>query len=65
MGGNTLNDWPKTAALICDMDPDGFTSMCWRRSGATELANGGAGLINLKCAGGWKSSTVAEGYIAQ
>eukprot|EP00957_Ditylum_brightwellii_P128654 9814371-Ditylum_brightwellii.AAC.1 len=22
MGENALNDWPKTAALICDLDPD-------------------------------------------
>ena len=40
-----------------------LTSHSFRRSGATQLANSGISLINLKKAGRWRSSTVAEGYI--
>ena len=40
-----------------------LTTHSFRRSGATSLANGGATLIQLKRAGRWASSTVAEGYI--
>eukprot|EP00957_Ditylum_brightwellii_P057037 4323090-Ditylum_brightwellii.AAC.1 len=29
------------------------------------MADSGASIINLKRAGGWKSSTVAEGYVAE
>eukprot|EP00957_Ditylum_brightwellii_P053172 4031732-Ditylum_brightwellii.AAC.1 len=50
---------------MCKLNPDDYTCTCWRRSGETELANDGAGLINLKRAGRWKRSTVVEGYIAK
>ena len=40
-----------------------LTTHSFRRSGATALANAGASLIQLKRAGRWQSSTVAEGYI--
>eukprot|EP00957_Ditylum_brightwellii_P123932 9447115-Ditylum_brightwellii.AAC.1 len=50
---------------MCKLNPDDYTCTCWHRLGATELANGKAGLINLKHAGGWKSSTVVERYIVE
>lgn len=36
---------------------------CFRRSSASLLADAGADLISIKRHGGWKSSTVAEGYM--
>jgi len=46
-------------------DPKKYTSHGMRRTGATFLANAGISLPLLKNAGGWKSSTCAEGYIAE
>ena len=40
-----------------------LTTHTFRRSGAMALANNGASLIQLKRAGRWSSSAVAEGYI--
>eukprot|EP00591_Stephanopyxis_turris_P009942 CAMPEP_0195506564 /NCGR_PEP_ID=MMETSP0794_2-20130614/127_1 /TAXON_ID=515487 /ORGANISM="Stephanopyxis turris, Strain CCMP 815" /LENGTH=474 /DNA_ID=CAMNT_0040632901 /DNA_START=383 /DNA_END=1807 /DNA_ORIENTATION=+ len=63
-GEHTISKFSKKAALMCNRVPKHFTSNCWRRSGATNLANGGASVMNLKRAGNWKSEKVAEGYIA-
>jgi hypothetical protein len=41
-----------------------YTSHCFRRTAATILAESGASLSELKIAGAWNSSTVAESYIA-
>ncbi len=41
-----------------------YTSHCFRRSGATFLADGGISLENLKRFGRWKSTTCAERYVA-
>lgn len=40
-----------------------YTGHCFRRSSATLLANTGADMSILKRHGGWKSMTVAEGYV--
>jgi len=40
------------------------TTTCFRRSAATNLADAGVSLVNLKRHGQWKSDTVAERYIA-
>ncbi|KAJ8909639.1 hypothetical protein NQ315_015331 [Exocentrus adspersus] len=40
-----------------------YTGHCFRRSSATLLANAGANMEVIKRHGGWRSSTVAEGYI--
>ena len=39
-----------------------FTGHRFRRSSPTQLANRGGDLLTLKRHGGWKSSTVVEGY---
>eukprot|EP00957_Ditylum_brightwellii_P149139 11357442-Ditylum_brightwellii.AAC.1 len=65
MGKRVLHTWPTQATEMLELDATGYSGTCWRRSGATAMANSGAGIINLKCAGGWKSSTVAEGYVAE
>jgi hypothetical protein len=40
-----------------------YTSHCFRRTGVGMLAESGATILMLKLAGGWKSSTAAEGYV--
>jgi hypothetical protein len=40
-----------------------FTGHCWRRTGATILAEAGGTVIQLQQAGGWSSVSVAEGYV--
>lgn len=40
-----------------------YTGHCFRRTSATLLADAGADITLLKRHGGWKSSTVAEGYV--
>lgn len=42
-----------------------YTGHCFRRSSATLLVNSGADVLGLKRHGGWKSTTVAEGYVAE
>lgn len=40
-----------------------YTGHCFRRTSATWLVNSGADITMLKRHGGWKSTSVAEGYI--
>jgi hypothetical protein len=64
VGINTFGQLPsKTAAYLKLEDPKTYTGHCFRRSSATLLAAGGGDLVSLKRHGGWRSSTVAEGYI--
>lgn len=44
---------------------ENYTGHSFRRTSATILAENGGDLLTLKQHGGWKSSTVAEGYIAE
>ena len=44
-------------------EPEGYTGHSFRRCSASFLADSGADLSVLKRHGGWKSTTVAEGYI--
>jgi hypothetical protein len=43
--------------------PASYTGHCLRRSSATILVDSGANITALKRHGGWRSTTVAEGYI--
>lgn len=45
-------------------NPEKYTGHALRRSSATLVANAGASMTTLKRHGGWKSASVAEGYIA-
>eukprot|EP00957_Ditylum_brightwellii_P046535 3531539-Ditylum_brightwellii.AAC.1 len=65
MGQRVLHTWPTQAVEVLELDAAGYSGTCWRRSGATAMADSGTGIINLKHAGMWKSSTVAEGYVAE
>ena len=51
------------AAFLRLSNPELYTGHCFRRSSASHLADAGANLTTIKKHGGWKSSTVAEGYI--
>lgn len=46
-------------------DPHLYTGHCFRRSGATILADTGADTLTVKQFGGWKSTTVMESYVEQ
>ncbi|XP_044593071.1 uncharacterized protein LOC123270949 [Cotesia glomerata] len=53
----------KIARFLNLPDPEGYTGHCFRRTSTTLLANSGASLTTIKQHGGWRSSSVAEGYI--
>lgn len=55
----------EAAKFLGKTDPQLYTGHALRRTGATILADSGATLVQLKQHGGWKSSTVAEGYVDQ
>ncbi|KAK4874317.1 hypothetical protein RN001_013677 [Aquatica leii] len=64
IGINTIGNMPKVIATFLNLnDPGSYTGHCFRRSSATHLANNGGDLVTIKRHGGWKSGTVAEGYI--
>ena len=49
---------------MLNISSEKYTTHCWRRSAATNLADRGVSFINLKRHGQWKSDSVVEGYIA-
>ena len=63
-GINKMRGYIRMACEILRIDAQGFTSHCWRRSAATNLADSGVSFINLKRHGQWASDAVVEGYIA-
>lgn len=64
IGKNKISDMPKKIACFLNLpNPEQYTGHCFRRTSATILADSGADLTSIKRLGGWKSSTVAEGYI--
>lgn len=66
VGKNTLGSIPSIIASYLKLEnPKRYTGHCLRRTSATLLVDGGASLETLKRHGGWKSSTVAEGYIEE
>jgi hypothetical protein len=64
IGINKFGAMPKQIATFLNLsDPHEYTGHSFRRSSATLLADSGADLLTLKRHGGWRSSSVAEGYI--
>lgn len=64
IGHNSIANFPKKIATFLKLENiEGFTGHALRRTAATLLANSGADVLQLKRLGGWKSSTVAEGYV--
>ena len=50
--------------ILGKRDSSGFSTHAFRRSAATNLADAGVSLVNLKRHGQWKSDATAERYIA-
>lgn len=66
VGKHTIAKVPSLVAKFLQLsEPELFTGHCLRRTSATLLADSGANLLEIKRHGGWKSSSVAEGYIAE
>lgn len=64
VGINSISKIPQAVASFLKLpEAQLYTGHSLRRSSATLLVNAGADLTTLKRHGGWKSSTVAEGYI--
>lgn len=64
VGMNTFGNMPKLIAKYLNLqDANLYTGHCFRRSSATLLADAGGDIVDLKRHGGWKSSSVAEGYL--
>lgn len=64
IGKNKISGMPKQIATYLNLpNCEHYTGHCFRRTSATLLADSGANMTMLKRHGGWKSSTVAEGYI--
>jgi integrase len=66
VGKNTIACVPKNVAKFLGLEnPERYTGHALRRSSASMLVEGGGDLLTLKRHGGWKSTSVAEGYIEE
>ncbi|KAK4886540.1 hypothetical protein RN001_002811 [Aquatica leii] len=64
VGVNTFGSMSRKIAEFLQLsNAKSFTGHCFRRTSATLLSGKGASFLDVKRHGGWKSSTVAEGYI--
>ncbi|KAJ8671497.1 hypothetical protein QAD02_002756 [Eretmocerus hayati] len=52
----------KMAKFLKLTNPESYTGPIFHRTSAALLANAGAGIMTLKCHGGWKSYTSAHGH---
>lgn len=66
IGKHKFQSMPKSIATFLNLqEPDSYTGHAFRRTSATIFADSGADLLTLKRLGGWKSSTIAEGYVEE
>lgn len=64
IGKNTFGQLPRRIAGYLRLpNANLYTGHCFRRSSASLLADSGSTIDVLKRHGGWKSSSVAEGYV--
>ncbi|KAJ8976239.1 hypothetical protein NQ317_014218 [Molorchus minor] len=64
VGKNTMGKIPSVVASYLKLpDVACYTGHCLRRSSATLLADAGVDMTTIKRHAGWKSTTVAEGYV--
>jgi integrase len=64
VGIHTMGKIPHDIATFLALEnPENFTGHAFRRSSASWLADSGADKDTIMRHGGWKSSTVAEGYV--
>lgn len=65
IGKNMISKVPNAIAKYLGKEnADKYTGHCLRRSSATFLVDAGGDILSLKRHGGWKSTSVAEGYVA-
>lgn len=66
IGKDKIGKMPKeTAEFLKLSDPEKYTGHAYRRSSATILSNAGASTYELQQQGGWKSESVAKGYVEE
>lgn len=66
IGKNKFSELPREVATFLALpNAKEFTGHALRRSSATWLADSGASLVDMKRFAGWKSDSVAQGYIAE
>ncbi|CAG9759373.1 unnamed protein product [Ceutorhynchus assimilis] len=66
VGIHSFGKMPSIVATFLNLpNPNEYTGHCFRRSAATLVADAGVDFTALKRLGGWRSSTVAEGYIEE
>lgn len=64
LGIHTIAKYPTEIAKYLNLaNPSLYTGHTFRRTSATLVAEEGASLVQIKRLGGWKSTSVAEGYI--
>ncbi|KAJ6643351.1 hypothetical protein Bhyg_08311 [Pseudolycoriella hygida] len=64
IGINTIASFQQKIDLFLQLSaPKEYTGHCFRRSSASLLADSGVNISIIKRHGGWKSDTVAEGYV--
>ncbi|KAJ8972084.1 hypothetical protein NQ317_019640 [Molorchus minor] len=64
VGKNTMGKIPSVVDSYLKLpDVACYTGHCLRRSSATLLADAGVDITTIKRHAGWKSTTVAEGYV--
>lgn len=62
IGRNKISEIPQAIASYLNLPNSKlYTGHCFRRTGATLLANSGASTTMLKQLGGWKSTGIAQG----
>lgn len=66
VGVHKIAGVPSVVAKYLNLDnPSSYTGHCFRRTSASLLANSGASMEHIMRHGGWRSSSVAEGYIEE
>lgn len=64
VGKNMFGKFPQQIATFLKLEnAASYTGHCFRRTSASILADSGATIDVLKRHGGWRSSSVAEGYV--
>lgn len=66
VGKEKIAAFPKEIAKFLKLpDAEKYTGQAFRRSSATIVPNAGASVYELQQHGGWKSETVAKGYVEE
>ena len=63
-GQNSVKKMVECMCVCDNKPPTGYSTHCFRRSAATNLADSGVSIFNLKRHGQWKSDYAVVGYIA-